>query len=446
MFVRSAATAVVMLAVVGAATPAMGDQVAIAANSTVQGRLEQGDTRRDDNYIDAYVYQGEVGEEVYIRYQTQENGLLEEVRIEGADGFSVGSGSDSDVVVARLPRRGRYRILVMSRYPATYQLDVWRGTAEQQPGELNVGMTVNGALVSTDRRAVFGYQDVFTFNAQAGEGVNFHVEGQRASFRIGVTGPNSFSWGSGAPVNITDRGVLFPSAGAYSVSVEGPGGNYMLGVQPRQSPMTATPIGSLRAGDTVQHQLRAGGVIEVRGLPANIYTIDARRGERLAVVVTPRTGLRVLDASGQVVPTTTTSFDGASSRALELNAPADGQYRLEVSYSDLNGPTEYTLQLLSAAAGASAIADANAAEERRRAERRVRFVAAVQRADQLLNSGHNAEAEAAYREALAIDNTNADAHNRLRSVRVPSRSHVSAQSPHRRRELTCHPRGESQFG
>lgn len=55
MSFRHTALIAIALAALGAATPAEGADQPITANTTVEGRLEQGDTRRDGKFVDTYV-------------------------------------------------------------------------------------------------------------------------------------------------------------------------------------------------------------------------------------------------------------------------------------------------------------------------------------------------------------------------------------------------------
>ena len=98
---------VVMLAALGAVTPAIGQQGTIAANTITEGRLEQGDTRRDGGFVDNYRYDGEAGEELHI-VLSPNMPIGRRVTIEGPGGLSAGSNSgQSDSLDVRLPQRGR---------------------------------------------------------------------------------------------------------------------------------------------------------------------------------------------------------------------------------------------------------------------------------------------------------------------------------------------------
>ena len=397
-------------------------QTLIAADTPVQGRLERGDRTRDGYWIDSYSYNGEAGEEVRVyRGRPGGDGYDGYIQVRGPGGFATELlGGEAQNV--RLPQRGRYTISVLnpSAYaPMDYVLTVFHVSAEQPPTQLQAGQTIRAGFTSTDSvHPIMGHmrQDAYTFTARANEAVTFHIEGQRTYLYFDISGPGGFSrmgHADSGEAGVFD--VNFPNAGEYRVLVSGEGGSYALTLQPSTTAANAPAAGNISVGDTAQLAYSSDSPIGEHSAPVNVYTFEAQRGDRLAVVAAR--GAVIRGANGERVETNIVwdndgrSFEPGDLRvvATEFTAPATGQYRIHALVWPEMTPAESTLRLVNAAQGASLMAEARARVAGQLAERNVRVSQLIQQGDQLLNSGNNEAATAAYLEALRLDGGNVQA-------------------------------------
>lgn len=382
------------------ATLAHADQ-AITANSTVQGRLERGDARvRDDTWRDTYTYQGEAGEEIRLWRTPGFHGL----RIEGPASFV--QDTNSHAMNVRLPHRGRYRIIIEG-HAGDYQLFVWRVRTDQPTQALSAGQTIEGALTTTDPER----QDTYTYTARAGEAAVFRFEGQHRSYMaLRVTGADGRERYRAADPGATGEVfVNFGVTGEYQVLVSGDGGNYTLSMQTRPTSAVARPTGHLIVGDATELSYSAEAAISELDRPTLVYTFDARRGDRLAVVRSRQASTKIRGPDGQLVQTNWTRDEETLVSSDEFTAPTTGLYRVEAEIWPTMVPAESTLRLVSREQGAALIADARARGERQRAERQARIAQLLQRGEQLLSSGANEQAVQVFREVQTIDPSNVNA-------------------------------------
>jgi tetratricopeptide (TPR) repeat protein len=410
-FVMKNTALAVFFGAVAIATPAYGDQV-ITADTSVQGRLERGDSTRNGRWVDTYTYNGEAGEELRIHHGN--SGIT--LTIAGPRGFSQEITHDTAMNV-RLPQRGRYRLtLACATYagPCAYELSVWRVSTDQPPSALTADQTINGGFLTADSpNPTLSHlrQDTYTYTARADEAAVFHFENQHRSYMVvEVIGANNFRrYGTADAGTAGDLNAYFPAAGEYRVLVSGEGGNYTLAVQSRQTVATASADGHVLVGDTVQLSYPSGTALNRWHEEVSVYTFDAQRGERLAVIRPVHWRAEVRSPDGEVLPGNLTVDDATGVMRWEFVAPANGQYRIEAAVAPQMNPAQSTLQLVSTAQGASIMAEARARGERERAEREARIAQLLQRADQLLNSGANEQAVQAFQEVQSLDPYNVNA-------------------------------------
>lgn len=405
MFVRKAAAAVVMLAALGTATPALGADQPITANTTVAGRLEPGDTRRDGYFVDTYVYNGEAGEELYL-------GSNFPMEITGPNRFSQQTNRFDSTVLIRLPTSGRYRIAVVDVTYASYQesrsyeLNILQLNTTRNPTTLEVGQTINGSFSlddSVDGSTGNRRFDTYTYNAAAGEVVGILVQSVGTEAELYVSGPSSGLWTFG-----NADYAYFGAAGEHQIRVVGgtgrEAGNYTLTVVRGQFADVASPTRALALGEAVVVAVEPD-VVDEDSRPTGTYTIDAHRGDRLAVMTTRSPGqTRVIGPDGSRVSGQTNRASGSASSppsTFVFEAPADGQYRIQVSFHGRDIPV--SLRVLSAADGTAALANWET-------DRIARIVDLTRRGEQLLSSGANEEATVVLQEILSLDWRNVFAH------------------------------------
>lgn len=427
MFVRNAAAAVVMLVALGVATPALGQSAAITANSTVQGRIEPTDARvRVDGYNlhgDVYTYEGEAGEELRISISSS----MIHLRISGPGNFS--ADDIGDRISTTLPTRGRYRISVAyssATVPSIdYQLSVLRINTAQTPTALTIGQTIQGGISVNDSVGEYrDHYDTYTLDVAVGDIVAFRLNSEGTEGRVYISGPGLMS---NYPGRVTSNYpaaqgeyFYFSTAGQHQIKISGAGGgdtgNYTLELVRGQSAYEVSPSAALAVGETVQVSAQ-GAVVNRRHKPVGIYTLSARRGDRVALLLTPYGGIgaEVIAPDGQSIRGEIASTSIAEPGTFTFQTPVDGEYRVLVEAGETR-----TIQLTSAGEGAAAFARADA-------DRRARVAQLMQRGEQLLNSGANSEAEQVFGQVIALDYRNAAAHNSVGVAQLRQGSFSTAQ-------------------
>ena len=172
---RSAGRYTLTLAIT-AAPAAPGRPARIALGQRLAGRLERGDqTREDGSLQDTWDFDGRAGQDVTLELRSSAFDTYLELRdpagavvAENDDGL--GEGTDS-FIAARLPRAGRYRVIVRGYGDGTstglYELALGEASQAARPGqvrEIRIGETAMGRLEPGD--SVLGdstYADVLTF-------------------------------------------------------------------------------------------------------------------------------------------------------------------------------------------------------------------------------------------------------------------------------------------
>ena len=165
------------LALANLAAPAgPGRTARIAIGQRLAGRLEPGDQAREDgNLQDAWEFDGRAGQDVTIEARSAAFDTYLELRdpagtvvAENDDGLGEGTNS---LIAARLPRAGRYRIVVRGygdgASAGVYELALGEAAPSARPGEvreIRIGETATGRLEPGD--SVMGdstYADIVTF-------------------------------------------------------------------------------------------------------------------------------------------------------------------------------------------------------------------------------------------------------------------------------------------
>ena len=158
------------------APAAPGRTARIALGQRLAGRLERGDqTREDGSPQDTWEFDGRAGQDVTLELRSSAFDTYLELRdpagaivAENDDGL--GEGTDS-FIAARLPRAGRYRVVVRG-YGETastglYEITLGEASPSARPGlagQIRLGETVTGRLEPGD--SVMGdstFADVLTF-------------------------------------------------------------------------------------------------------------------------------------------------------------------------------------------------------------------------------------------------------------------------------------------
>lgn len=340
---RIIALVAIMLAAISAAAPAYAD-TAIAANSTVKGRLERGDAQRDGNWWDTHIYAGEAGEEIRI-WRTER--IVTYFRIEGPKGFVQEANSyPSYAMNVRLPHRGRYKIVVGGE--GDYELSVWRVQTVQPAQTLVMGQTIEAGFNTTDGfhpDVPHWRQDTpYTYVARAGETAVLRFEGlNRAYMSAEILGANDLSLGGSADVGtVGELPFYFRTAGEYRILISGDGGNYTFALEPRQAAATATPMGHISLGGSLSVALQPVSAVNDSYQTANVYTFDASQNDRLAVVVSDLIYLTVRGPDSQLVSTRVRRDEAKRMTRFELDIPATGRYRIE---TPVYRHSNYSLQL-----------------------------------------------------------------------------------------------------
>lgn len=398
-----------LAAIIGAAPPAFAAQT-VAPDSTIKGRLEKGDRKQNGDLTDTYTYLGKAGEELWIPWHSPP---YQSVRLDvyGPGGLAVndyGSGGRG----IRLLQDGKVTILVHAGYPNDYEFSVYRLVSDPQPRTLASGQALRASFTTTDTRETpYNYQDSYTFTARAGESVLFHLEGQRSSLSLQVKGPNNFSrFGYNSGAGTVDVPAVFPADGQYEVKVVGDGGNYDLAAK-RHATVATVPASRLNVGESTTLQFRTDLAAASAGGFAQVFTVGAGKGERVVVLRTAATGVKVWGPDGKAIATeddiatidsTYKPGDPLLSK-IQFTAPAAGDYRIEVPVSREMTADQATLRIASATEGASMAAQGRAATDAVRAAKRQKVADLMRRGEQQMNSGQTQAAVLSFLDAVNLD-------------------------------------------
>ena len=187
-----------------------------------------------------------------------------------------------------------------------------------------------------------GNEDVYTFQGTAGDQAIFDVlAGSAGTFRWDANSPDGSDLFDGL---FTDRSVVLPQTGAYSVAVRGANaattGTYsfrlLLAPQPERF--------AISFGDTVSEGVPAAGAGNVESPGAlDIYTFDAAAGQTAILDLLAGNNVRLrwrLNA-----PDGTALFDRPIGDR-QVTLPVTGSYSLTVRGSGIDDSGTYSFQLL----------------------------------------------------------------------------------------------------
>jgi hypothetical protein len=187
-----------------------------------------------------------------------------------------------------------------------------------------------------------GNQDVYTFGGNAGEQAIFDVlSGSAGTFRWDAKAPDGTGLFDGL---FTDRSVLLPQTGTYSVAVKGANAA-TTGTYSFRLLLTPEPEAfAIRFGDTVSEGVPAPGAGNVEGPGAlDVYSFDATAGQ--VAIFDLLAGSNVRLGWRLVAPDGTTLFDTfVGDRQLAL--PVTGTYTLTVGGNGIDDSGTYSFQLL----------------------------------------------------------------------------------------------------
>jgi hypothetical protein len=189
---------------------------------------------------------------------------------------------------------------------------------------------------------VGGNQDVYTFEGNAGEQAVFDVlSGSAGTFRWDAKAPDGTGLFDGL---FTDRSVLLPQTGTYSVAVQGANAA-TTGTYSFRLLLTPEPeVFAIRFGDTISEGVPAAGAGNVEGPGAlDVYTFDATAGQ--VAIFDRLAGSNVRIGWRLVAPDGTALFDTfIGDRQLAL--PATGTYTLTVGGNGVDDSGTYSFRLL----------------------------------------------------------------------------------------------------
>lgn len=166
---------------------------AMAWTGTIEGALQDGDTRSDRSLTDVYTIEGQAGQALRLALSSDAFDPL--VRVEGPDGFVAENDDDpagntlNSVLDTRLPATGTYRVVVGS-YAAdgmgAYRLQSGTGTGQASTGSAQVaaaaagdialGQQLDASLAEGDETISSGeFTDFYNFQGRRGERLVFDM-------------------------------------------------------------------------------------------------------------------------------------------------------------------------------------------------------------------------------------------------------------------------------
>lgn len=398
--VRTLACMALVAAALGWGLPAAAQQ-ALNLSGRTQGELRQGDsTLPSGELVDDFSFTGRAGQRVVIRMTS---GALDPyLIISGPNGFQrdnddVAQGSTDAVLDVTLPANGTYRVRATT-YQAgesgAYALAVGdgagtpqRATAPPAPaapaGVIAVGQSINGTLASGDATLSSGeFQDTYRLQGRRGQQYVIRLQATAFDPYLLVRGPNNLSEDNDD--DESERGsrnsrivVTMPAdgelrimatsyqsgdTGAYTLSVEGPGGgvtaaNGAIGnaAQQRGPTRPAVPI---TVGSTTNGALGSGDSTLRSGEFYDSYTFQGRRGQAVDIRLTSTAFDPYVMISG---PNNFSAYndddaDGGQNNKnsrLLLTLPADGAYRVQATSYQSGESGAYRLSVAAATAGAA---------------------------------------------------------------------------------------------
>lgn len=353
------------------ATTEPGATMPIASGETKAGRLEAGDTRGHRGVEDHWTFQGREGQLAHIDAVAENH--FDSYLVLLRDGVPIDSNDDGgDGQNARLmtilPASGTYTIVVSkfndSGSDGRYTLSLNLAEAPAGAGRverLTPGQRVAGRLEAGDRpRSGGGYEDVFEFDARAGQDIVLEMHSSDFDSYLELRDPDggmvaeNDDGGEGRDAMVMTR---LPRAGRYRVIARSYGeseasGFYELTLSAASEVGRPGRIVEVHENETVMGRLEPGDSIVGDSTFADVYTFRAPRDGD--VQITLRSGdfdayLIAKNAQGATLATDDDGAgDGTNSRiTLPVRAGqayrilansygedrATGMYRLTVRYS-----------------------------------------------------------------------------------------------------------------
>ena len=287
------------------------------------------------------------------------------------------------------------------------------GTASAQPSRgppvLVLDRTVNGSLARSDAQGPNGAYDVYVYRGRAGEVLQIAMTSSQLDSHVEISGTGLIEEIDDGSFDLTSLlTTVLPVDGDYQIIARSNGTGWTGRYSLRLSPSAAIPltVGAVVNGEFTQASHRS------------VFSMSGRRGQsaRLSLTVGGNTNMSLTGPTGLLGAGD--SYPGTN-LAVIRTLPEDGTYYVVLRPSSSGasaGPFALRVDLdtpeqaIAAAEQARVAAvQAQAAQAQQHAADLLRVPAMMQRAWQLLNSGDNAGAEAAYDEVLAIDYVNVDA-------------------------------------
>jgi hypothetical protein len=362
------------LAVSGWETPAAppsGRSAIIGVGETKDGILEPGDELSADGpYQDRWTVDAPAGARFTVGMRSSD--LDSYLVVLGPDGAVVGSdddgggGKDAEVAL-RAGAGGSYTILATSYgdEPAVgaYRLSVQEDAGEfAEPGaaaSVAMGESREGRLEAGDVRGARGFEDRWTFEGRAGQGVRLDAtsgafDAYLVLLRNGTVVDSNDDGGEGRNARII---AVLPETGTYTAVIssfggEGSGGRYAIQLTALAgAPPAPASTGHLAVGDRVVGRLEPGDLTREDAGYQDFWEFEGRGGEDVVAElrsVAFDTYLELYRPDGTLLTQDDDGLGDGTNSLITAHLSRAGRYRLVVrSYSQKERAGLYELALLS---------------------------------------------------------------------------------------------------
>lgn len=401
--VRTLACMALAVAALGISAPAFA-QVALNLSGRTQGELRQGDsTLPSGEFVDDYTFTGRQGQRVVIRMTS---GALDPyLIISGPNGFQRDNddgaqGSKDAVLDVTLPADGAYRVRATTyqsgeRGAYTIAASDGAGTPQQATpaptqasaaGAIAVGQSINGTLARGDATLQSGeFQDTYRLQGRRGQQYVIRLRATAFDPYLLVRGPNNLSQDNDddetergsrnsrivvtmpadGELRITATSYQTGNSGAYTISVEGPGGSNAVASNgdggignAAQSRAPAGPATAITVGSVTNGALAAGDGTLRSGEFYDTYTFQGRRGQAVDIRLSstafdPYVMIAGPNNFSQQNDDDAEGGQNNKNSRLLVTLPADGQYRVQVTSYASGERGAYRLSVAPASAGAA---------------------------------------------------------------------------------------------
>ena len=405
--VRTLACMALAVATLGLSTAAFA-QVALNLSGRTQGELRQGDsTLPSGEFVDDYTFTGRQGQRVVVRMSS---GALDPyLIISGPNGFQRDNddgaqGSKDAVLDVTLPANGTYRVRATTyqsgeRGAYTIAVSDGAGTPQQATpaptqasaaGTIAVGQSINGALAAGDTRLQSGeFQDTYRLQGRRGQQYVIRLRATAFDPYLIVRGPNNLSQDNDddesergsrnsrvvvtmpadGELRITATSYQSGDSGAYTISVEGPGGpnggantvasNGDGGIgNAAQNRGPARPATAITVGSVTNGALASGDSTLRSGEFYDSYTFQGRRGQAVDIRLSstafdPYVMIAGPNNFSQQNDDDAEGGQNNKNSRLLVTLPADGQYRIQATSYQSGERGAYRLSVAPASAGAA---------------------------------------------------------------------------------------------